>query len=189
MRLPVLALALFAAGCADGSLDSPTADVTSAESAADAPADAPLAAFAEDAPELLAALRSRFDATSPAEYRAAGVDLDGDGTDEVVAHVIGPDVCGTGGCQTYVFQADGDSLRQVTSMSVSRTPVAVSVERSNGWLDLLVQVSGGGAEAGTARMKHTGRGYPTNPTRQSLTDEEGAVLISGDMTDRALPIH
>ena len=187
MRTIALALALLATGCADS---APPSDETAdaADTVVPEVPDAP-PAFAEDAPELLTALRARMDSTEAASYRAAGADLDGDGTNELVAHVTGSVACEAGGCHTYVFQPDGDSLRMVTRIEATRPPVAVSVERANGWLDLLVRVEGDGATPGTARIRHTGQGYPVKAARQTLTDETGTVLIDSVMMDASLPLQ
>ncbi len=98
-------------------------------------------------------------------YFAAEVDLDGKGAPETIVHVAGPYLCGTGGCSTFVFRREGDGLRLVTRISVSRVPVAIGETATNGWRDLFVHVSGGGIPtAHDARLRFDGRSYPDNPT-------------------------
>ncbi len=144
-RNTALALALAAAGAACGPVR--TADQ-------DLPAD------------LAQTLRGILgDQTGDARYFAKAVDLDGDGRPEVVAHVAGPMVCGTGGCDTLVLAPEGQGLRLVTRMTVSRPPIVAAETRSNGWRDLVVRVSGGGIIPGyDALLQFDGVTYPDNPT-------------------------
>ena len=66
------------------------------------------------------------DVPGPIHYFAKQVDLDGDGRAEYVVHVAGPMVCGTGGCDTFVFAQEGSGLRLVSRTSVTRPPIVVA---------------------------------------------------------------
>lgn len=103
--------------------------------------------------------------SGPVHYFAKQADLNGDGRPELIVHVAGPMVCGTGGCNTIVFTQDGEDLREVASISVTRPPIVVAETSSNGWRDLVVQVSGGGMLPGhSALLRFDGSSYPANPT-------------------------
>jgi hypothetical protein len=105
------------------------------------------------------------DVPGPIHYFAKQVDLDGDGRAEYVVHVAGPMVCGSGGCDTFVFAQEGSGLRLVSRTSVTRTPIVVASTTTQGWRDLVVRVSGGGIIPGyDARLRFDGRTYPANPT-------------------------
>ena len=104
------------------------------------------------------------DVTGPIHYFASEADLDADGRPELIVHVAGPMVCGTGGCNTVVLAQDGGSLRAVATITVTRPPIIVAESSSNGWRDLLVSVSGGGIPAHMARLRFDGSSYPGNPT-------------------------
>ena len=139
---------------------------------------------AQDDP-LAAALQSHYaDLPGPLRYFDAEVDLNGDGTPERVAHVIGPMVCGTGGCPTLVFAVGVDGLRLITEFSITRPPVRASARTSQGWRNLIVHVAGGGLPDGyDAELEFDGEGYPANPTAPPAyrsPDLEGATVLIDD---------
>ena len=96
-------------------------------------------------------------------YMEGRADLDGDGRAEVVAHVVGPLTCGSGGCVTLVFAPAGDGLRLVPETTVSRAPVVALPERSCGWRDLALTKGGAGGRPGSPASASTAR--PTPATR------------------------
>lgn len=105
------------------------------------------------------------DAPGPIHHFAAEAELDGDPHPEWIVHVAGPGVCGTGGCDTLIFDEDATGLRLVATIHVTRPPIAVAATSAHGWRDLLVHVSGGGILPGyDARLRFDGKGYPINPT-------------------------
>ena len=112
-------------------------------------------------------------------YASARADLDGDGTDEVLAYVGGPMMCGTGGCNLVVLKRDGDGYREVGELSVVQLPVGVLKSKTNGWRDLAVSVSGGGRPADIMRVPFDGKAYASNPTTSPAepVDTIGKVLI------------
>src|SRR5699024_2718315 len=98
-------------------------------------------------------------------YFYNSIDLNNDGNQEFVVYVIGPLICGSGGCNTLVFSPTGSKLKQVGDISVTNPPIVAAQSRTNGWLDLMVQISGGGLQSATyARLKFDGITYPGNPT-------------------------
>ena len=125
----------------------------------------------------------------PMRYALAWSDLDGDGADEAIVHLVGSYFCGTGGCPTLVLTPAGQMWRKVADISVSRTPVTVMDTSTNGWKDITVAISGGGGEAGDALLRFDGEAYPSNPTVQpaEVTGVTGTVLIAEepDFTDLA----
>ena len=87
--------------------------------------------------------------TAQIYYYSSWYDLNGDGIDEAVVRVVGPDACGTGGCNMYVYQWDKLSLRyQIISETVGTSqPIYAASTKTNGWNDLIVLRSGGGYPA------------------------------------------
>ena len=71
-------------------------------------------------------------------------DLNGDGTLEAIVHVVGPRVCGTGGCDTHIFAKLGGGYKLISTIGLSRPLVIASPARSHGWRNLTVLVAGGG---------------------------------------------
>lgn len=181
--IPVLALALAACGQAE----TPEPATPPATAAAATPQATPQAAPAG----LETALRGLHADDGALTYAQASVDLNGDGSDEVLAYVMGPMVCGSGGCNLYVLAREGEGWRVVTRTSVTQTPVGVLTTSTNGWRDLAVSIGGGGVEAGWVRLTYDGRTYPTNPTAPPATPLEGqpdvTTLIASEPDARPLP--
>jgi hypothetical protein len=130
-------------------------------------------------------LIEQYDAADLAATRAAIAlrDLDGDGADEAIVFVLGPNWCGSGGCNAYVLTPAGDGYRAVMDATVTDTPIGVLPTTSHGWLDLFVSVGGGGVPAGTVAMRFDGTAYPRNPTvapAEPVDAAGGEVLIAGD---------
>ena len=92
------------------------------------------------------------------------VDLDGDGRPEIVVYLVGPMVCGTGGCTLLVFTPTGAGYRRVADVSVTRPPIRASSAKSSGWRNLIVHIGGGGAASADVELAFDGRAYPRNPT-------------------------
>ena len=133
-----------------------------------------------------AALQAHINQTlqSPTDvpFLAAETDLNGDGQDEVIVHVTSRDYCGSGGCVTLVLQRTGQGYRTVMRASVTRPPIRVLETRHQGWKDIGVMVSGGGAgPAYEAALAFDGRRYPSNPTTppaRPVKDAPGVTLIA-----------
>jgi hypothetical protein len=129
--------------------------------------------------------------SGPLRYAHNRIDLNGDRQDEVVATVIGPYTCGTGGCNLYVFQSSPAGLRPVSRMSLFKPPLVVSDQRHNGWRDLITRVRIDAGHGHYARLPFNGRTYPSNPStppaeplRRPLP---GVALLDTD--DDASPTH
>ena len=113
-------------------------------------------------------------------YVAAWADLDGDRQPEAIVSLFSSSFCGTGGCTLYVFTGAGSSWRQVSEIMIINAPIRVLMTRSHGWLDLSVQVAGGGGRAFVARLSFNGRRYPGNPSMAPAVRRgtPGRVLIT-----------
>ncbi|QIG55049.1 hypothetical protein G6N82_13645 [Altererythrobacter sp. BO-6] len=124
-------------------------------------------------------LLQEYPDAAPLKYALAWHDLDGDGADEAIVHLVTPYFCGSGGCNTLVLTGAGPMWRKVGEISVSRTPVSVLETRSNGWKDLTVAIGGGGGASGNALLKFDGTAYPSNPTvaPAEMTDATGTELL------------
>jgi putative lipoprotein len=114
------------------------------------------------------------------QYSVGWVNL-GEGEEpEAVVHVISPEVCGSGGCNTLILTQAGPMWRKVGDISVSRTPITVTTGVTNDWYDITVDIGGGGGPSGTALLKFDGEAYPSNPTVEpaEMTEERGTVIIA-----------
>lgn len=125
-------------------------------------------------------LLQEYPDASPMQYALAWSDLDGDGADEAIVHLVTPYFCGTGGCNTIILTPAGPMWRKVGEISVSRTPITLMETSSNGWRDITVAVSGGGRPSGNALLKFDGKTYPSNPTvpPAEMTDKTGTELLA-----------
>ena len=187
MRLFVLPLALLVAACQPATTE-PAPAPASHEQAPTTPTDAP----ATDAPQAtapavktdalparaLAALRQDV-GTDLGEIRVFGrsIDLDGDDREETVAQLVGPMVCGSGGCNTYVLAQADDAWRIVATIRLRHPPVAALPSRSEGWRDLVVAVGGGGGESGFSTLRYNGTAYAGGSGLAPAIPTDAEVLI------------
>ena len=100
-------------------------------------------------------------------------DLNEDGKKEIFVSHTGPYFCGSGGCTITLLSPDGNKITQFT---VSRTPVIVLRERSNGWNDLLLESTGK-----LHLLQFNGKNYPSNPSTAPVFK-----MIPGDGLPRLL---
>jgi uncharacterized protein len=106
-------------------------------------------------------------ATSNESHRffADYIDLNGDGIQDALIVFSSSRWCGTGGCTMLVFKGQNDkTFRLISESSLVRPPLTVSATKTNGWRDLLVDVSGGGISAKKVALKFDGKKYPINPS-------------------------
>jgi uncharacterized protein YecT (DUF1311 family) len=106
---------------------------------------------------------------SHARYFYNKIDLNGDNNPEILVHVIGPTFCGTGGCTTLIFKSVGQNYQLVSTITVSRLPIIVTNQKTNGWNDLILNARGGGrgpaGNSGLYLVRFNGRTYPEIPDR------------------------
>ncbi len=121
-----------------------------------------------------------------ARYAVAFVDLNRDGRNEAIVHLLSRSMCGSGGCVTYVLTPARGGYRSVGRMTVSRTPVRLLATSSHGWRDLSVAYSGGGMRPGAGRMRFNGTRYPGNPTVAPAASPAGRNLIGDEPEYRSL---
>lgn len=176
IRISALIAALALAGC---SADAP--DATGSQSEADAQSSkVEVTAPANSDEDIQHFLLQEYPDAEDIRYALAWHDLDGDGGDEAIVHVVSSWVCGSGGCNTLVLTQAGPMWRKVGDISVSRSPVTVLDSSTEGWKDITVDVSGGGSPSGIALLKFDGETYPSNPTvaPAEAADARGEVLIA-----------
>ncbi len=139
------------------------------------------AAILAASPDLRRALGSKASGMGRISYVHARTDLDGDGRQDVLVYLMGPYVCGTGGCTLEVFRTEARGYRLITSFPTSRLPVIVPEARRNRWRDLWRLQSGGGAPATWVREVFDGRGYRTKERIPAAGRQPaGTPVLSGD---------
>lgn len=117
------------------------------------------AAILAASPDLRPSVGSTAGGMGRISYVHGRTDLDGDGRQEVLVYLMGPYVCGTGGCTLQVFRQEARGYRLITSFPTSRLPVIVPAAGRSRWRDLWRMQSGGGAPATWVREVFDGRGY------------------------------
>ncbi|WP_099189940.1 hypothetical protein [Tepidibacter mesophilus] len=119
----------------------------------------------------------------PVKYYYNKVDLNGDKKEEIFTVLYGSYVSGSGGGTGLLFD---NNYNLVTRFSLVRTPIIISDNKTNGWNDILMHVSGGGVESFYAQMKFDGKTYPSNPSVQSEvkpgTKVQGKAIIANEIT-------
>jgi hypothetical protein len=122
------------------------------------------------------------------------IDLNGDGNSEALVYLSGSYTCGSGGCMMLVLTPSGQRYDMVSQMTLVRAPIIVSDEKSAGWKDLVLEVSGGGAQKHYARMQFDGGAYPGNPSTApevapNTTINGTAVMNEGITADGGIALQ
>jgi hypothetical protein len=102
------------------------------------------------------------------QYDYARVDLDGDKRRDALVLYKLPHThwCGWGGCMMSIFRADGSGFTLVSDMTNVRGPLVVSDDRTDGWRDIVVTMSGTNIPNRQVAMRFTSNAYPPNPMDQ-----------------------
>ena len=109
-------------------------------------------------------------------YFAAAINLNVEGYPEIIVHVVGDTVCGSGGwCDTLIFTPNGTAFRHVATIRSTRPPIRVSPVRSHDWRNLIVNVSGGDGRPRDVELRYDGTTYPSNPTTAPAHRDSGIV--------------
>lgn len=116
------------------------------------------------------------------QYLAVFRDLNDDGVPEALVYLMGPQRCGSGGCNLYILQKRAGSWKIVTSLTITNPPIRVLDRKLNGWHSLGVWVQGGGIQPGyEAELRFNGKSYPRNPSvppaRRAAKNLAGEVVI------------
>lgn len=109
-------------------------------------------------------------------HRHASVDLDGDGTEDLLAWLDDPNWCTNGGCTLLVFHREAGKDVLVAEVAPVRPPISVA-SAASGWRDILVTVGGDAVPVGTIALQHDGIGYPEDPMLMAA--------LASDMVPRA----
>ena len=154
----------------------------------EAAADSDYLAFSSGPSSALEVAHGHFEEASgatidPAAVTAAEVDLDGDGTNEIIAYANAPALCTADGCAPSILRYEGTEWKDILVADVVRTravPGNISVinERHGGFLDLLV---------GSLHLIHDGTGYREDtglvPTQLDGSAFASACTASPDISD------
>lgn len=113
-----------------------------------------------------------FDNDKTTQYIAVFRDLNDDGSPEAIVHLVSNGWCGSGGCTTLILTQDGKAWRIVKKITVSRPPIRVLSNVSNGWHDIGVWTQGGGVLHGyESVISFDGKIYGKQPHSSALQVE------------------
>lgn len=124
------------------------------------------------------------EALASTRYYYNYIDIDEDGTDEIVAVIVGMYTSGSGGDSGLIVRKNGDSLEIEQAFTLIRTPIIISSQATNGRKDIIVMQSGGGAKTAYKRMTYQNGSYTTVDQAEEVTDMdaiEGTAIICNDM--------
>lgn len=98
-------------------------------------------------------------------YRYTRIDLDGDTRRDALVMLNAPYGywCGMPGCTLLVMQAHDTSFTLVNTIQPVRGPMYIEDERTNGWRNLIVRVSGSWEKAKDVALRFDGQTYPSIP--------------------------
>lgn len=91
-------------------------------------------------------------------FRYAEVELDDRPPAEIVVLLLGPALCGTGGCTAVVYRRAGGALDEISSIPLV-DELRISRSTTRGWHDLFVK-----NREGSWLLQFDGSTYPENPT-------------------------
>jgi hypothetical protein len=76
----------------------------------------------------------------------------------------------------------------VSKITVTRTPVVVSAQRTKGWNDLIFYATGGGITRGYyVALRFNGRTYPDNPTTLPALGPRAKIAGKAYLADEVSP--
>ncbi|WP_425449439.1 hypothetical protein [Dethiothermospora halolimnae] len=135
------------------------------------------------------AIAKAFDLTEDVpdfRYFYNNIDLNGDDKKETFVFLVGSIFSGSGGSTGIIFSQENDEYKTVSKFSLVRNPIIISENKTNGWKNIIMHVSGGGVKPFFAVLKHNGEKYPSNPSVQpGLEDDtkvKGTAIIADDLT-------
>ena len=122
-------------------------------------------------------------------YQYNFVDLNADGTPEVLLRIDGRSTCGTGGCLLLVLSKAASGYQVISRTTLTWAPIVVSEHRTNGWNDLVLwQRADPPREASRyAVLEFEGGVYPQNPSMEPAGLLEEPVRGVAYLSDRLSP--
>jgi hypothetical protein len=131
-----------------------------------------------------------LDDNKTTRYIAVFWDLNSDGTQEAIVHLVGRKWCGSGGCNTLILTPSGNSWRIMANVAITQPPIRVLTDTSNGWRSIGVWVQGGGIQPGYAvELPFDGKTYPKNPSvppARRLEQEPAGEVVIPSLSDTKL---
>jgi hypothetical protein len=101
-------------------------------------------------------------------YQYNFVDLNADGTPEVLLRIDGRSTCVSGGCRLLVLSKAGSGYEVISRTTLTWAPILVSEHRTNGWNDLVLwqRADPPGGASHYKVLEFEGRAYPQDPSME-----------------------
>lgn len=101
-------------------------------------------------------------------YQYNFVDLNADGTPEVLLRIDGRSTCGPRGCLLLVLSKTASGYEVISRTRLTWTPIVVSEHRTNGWNDLVLwhRADPPGGASHYKVLEFEGRAYPQDPSME-----------------------
>ncbi len=115
------------------------------------------------------------------------VDLNNDGSAELIAYVIGPSTTGTGGSSILIAEKQDDNWNVKQTLNLISQPIIISDNLENGMKEIIV--SNSDSEDGKEpyiKLKYTADGYQSLNEGEfisNLDDIKGVQIISDDLAE------
>jgi len=122
-------------------------------------------------------------------YQYNFVDLNADGTSEVLLRIDGRSTCGTRGCLLLVLAKSASGYDVISRTMLTWTPIVVSEHRTNGWNDLVLwqRAYPPGEASHYTVLEFEGRSYPQDPSMEPARLLELPVRGVAYLSDRLSP--
>jgi hypothetical protein len=137
----------------------------------------------DDDQRIRAAIR-RFESSPDAplgvkfNYVSRNVDLNRDGSNEIIVWIPEEDQGGTSGYPILVLARTKTGFRKLMSRDQGWTPIIVLNSKRGHWQDIAFLVAGGGATPTYFIYRNNGNGYKYN--RSQINQPRGDVIIKKD---------
>ena len=133
-------------------------------------------------PDYTKAIAEIGGASGRARYIYNIVDLNGDGNQEALVYLLGPFFCGSGGCNLFLFSQGRNGYALMNNFPISRLPIIVSPEKTNGWPNLIRPESGGGALPSYVVYTFDGNHYTERKRLPGNVVPQGKRYLDGEFS-------
>ncbi|WP_315117348.1 hypothetical protein [uncultured Clostridium sp.] len=120
------------------------------------------------------------------KYYFNRVQLNNDMEPETFVYLVGPKFSGEDGCCAAIFSCVNGEYKLLSKFTLVNNPIIITNNWTNGYRDIIIHVSGGGAKESYAYMKFDGAKYPEDPYMQPKvvpnTKLTGVAIIADDVS-------